>query len=212
MLDILDYGKIKATFFVIHTNYGVNNDIYNEIVNRDHAIGNHTYNHIYPHENWDAFWEDLFLMEDFLYEEVGIRPRIVRLPGGSSNRWNYDEEAIANIDKLHSMGYQYFDWNVSVGDSNPEMHPEEFIFEAVTTQSAGGSVETLVILMHDKGGNTSTIDALPSIIRYLRDCGYTFLPLNEDSFAPESNLILKICFFICPNLPRLCGLKMSSPR
>ena len=185
VLNLLDEYNIKATFFVIYTRYGDTYGLYKEIVDRGHAIGNHTYSHTSANDNpWEDFWEDFYKMEDYIYEKTGVRPKILRFPGGSTNGWNEDEEAIANIDKLHAMGYEYFDWNVTVGDGMNKPTAKE-VFNAVVSRTYGGRLQTVVILMHDRKGNEATIDALPSIIQYLDAHGYTFLPLNEDSSAPH---------------------------
>lgn len=183
-LDILDEYNIKATFFVIHTDYGERHDLYKEIVDRGHAIGNHTYSHAYVYNGWDKFWEDFYKMEDFIFEQTGVRTKLVRFPGGSSNYWNEDEECHENIEKMLSMGYQYFDWNVTVGDGAEQPSIME-VYNAVVLRTRRGRVNKAVILMHDRNGNNNSIKALPDIIKFLAESGYTFLPLNEDSFAPH---------------------------
>ena len=37
----------------------------------------------------------------------------------------------------------------------------------------------VIVLMHDSKGKNSTVEALPSIIKYFRDNGYTFKPLES---------------------------------
>lgn len=185
VLNILDENNIKGTFFVVYTEYGVKNNMYQEIIDRGHAIGNHTYSHTKPYKNWDKYFEDMYKLEDFLFERIGQRPKILRFPAGSTNSWNDDEETAMYIDKLHAMGYEFFDWNVSTSDGGSGPITSEEIYNNVKSRSKRGKVKKLVVLMHDRGGKETSIDALSDIIYYLKACGYTFLPLNEDSFAPQ---------------------------
>ena len=46
VLDILDKYNAKATFFCIGKNVELFPELYNEIINRGHAVGNHSYSHV----------------------------------------------------------------------------------------------------------------------------------------------------------------------
>ena len=46
VLDELDKHGIKATFFCVGNNIQKNPHIFQRIIEKDHAVGNHTYNHL----------------------------------------------------------------------------------------------------------------------------------------------------------------------
>src|SRR5665647_1241948 len=46
VLDILDFYAIKATFFCVGDNVRKHEDILENIIDRGHTIGSHTFNHI----------------------------------------------------------------------------------------------------------------------------------------------------------------------
>jgi len=46
VLDILDKYKVKATFFCVGENVQKNPELYEEVLQRGHKTGNHTYNHL----------------------------------------------------------------------------------------------------------------------------------------------------------------------
>jgi peptidoglycan/xylan/chitin deacetylase (PgdA/CDA1 family) len=118
VLDILYEYKIKGTFFVNGRKTNIGWDLYKRIVDEGHSIGNHTYSHDYSkiYTSEDSFVLDFKQLEDLLYEKVGVRPKIMRFPGGSNNTISKkcgSENLMKKLsESMKNMGYQYFDWNV----------------------------------------------------------------------------------------------------
>lgn len=187
ILDILKKYNIKATFFV--TGNSSNKELYRRIVNEGHAIGNHTYSHNYKsiYSSVDAFMEDLERLNKFLEETTGVRPDIVRIPGGSNNQVSkkYGGEDIMEkiVKKVVEEGYQYFDWNVTSTDAEKVKQDKEVIVEAVLKGTKDKT--NAVILMHDSAPKTTTVEALPEIIEGLIQQGYKFDTLDKNSYAPH---------------------------
>ena len=92
ILDTLERYGVKATFFVNYNRYAEEKGIYKIIVDKGHSIGNHTYDHPYPADDWDAFLYSLFKMEDYIFDQTGVRTRIIRFPGGSKDSWKNSDE------------------------------------------------------------------------------------------------------------------------
>ena len=46
VLDILKSASIKATFFCVGENVQKHPDIYQRIIEENHSVGNHTFNHL----------------------------------------------------------------------------------------------------------------------------------------------------------------------
>ncbi len=180
ILEILaDYG-IEATFFVIGFNNSGDENIYRRIVNEGHALGNHTYTHYLNtiYRSVDSFMADLLRLEEHLYEQTGIRPDIVRFPGGSSNTVARSDVMRDLIHTLLDQGYDYFDWNVSSGDGNSSL-PADQLVKNVLTQVDRLQGHDAVILFHDTYLSHNTAKALPQIIEELQARGYDFAPLSK---------------------------------
>ncbi|MBQ9657738.1 MAG: polysaccharide deacetylase, partial [Clostridia bacterium] len=66
----------------------------------------------------------------------------------------------------------YVDWNALSGDAEGITDIDALVERVKQTTANKNSV---VLLMHDAGDKTYTLDALPRIIEYLREEGYEFL-------------------------------------
>ena len=84
LLDVLDAYGAKATFFVVDSGY---DSMMKEIVRRGHSIGIHSVSHDYAeiYAGPEAFFEDLYGMQEIIYQNTGVRTTLMRFPGGSSN-------------------------------------------------------------------------------------------------------------------------------
>ena len=91
----------------------------------------------------------------------------------------------ALVNETINRGYRYFDWNVMSGDSGDTQTAEE-VYNNVTN----GLRDTIsnVILMHDFNGNNKTLEALPSIIKYALDNGYTFEKITNKTPMVTQNV------------------------
>lgn len=183
VLKILKDNDALATFFVNgHSGY---DDVYKQIINQGSIIGNHTYSHDYKtvYSSITAYNEDVDKLNSFL-EGIGIqRPTLMRFPGGSNNTVsnNYGGKDIMNklTKEQIKRGYQYIDWNVSSGDSAKITESKDVILENVMRGSKG--MKSIVILFHDSKPKTTTVEALPIIIKNLKDLGYVFKTLSINS-------------------------------
>ncbi len=181
ILDILAEHQIKATFFVNGHNDAEAIALYKAIQDAGHVIGNHTYSHYYPniYASADAFMEDVYRLDELLYTATGVRPRLIRFPGGSSSSSLTAPVRNAIIRRLFTEGYQYFDWNVDGKDSLSIVQSPEQIVNNVVTGAL--KQDCAVILLHDRESKVNTVAALPAIIDQLTELGYQFEALNMNS-------------------------------
>lgn len=180
ILDILAEHQIQATFFVLGYNNSEDEQIYNRILAEGHALGNHTYTHKLKviYRSADHFMADLLRLEEHLYQQTGARPEIMRFPGGSSNTVASTALMRELIAAVREHGYDYFDWNISSGDSDSSL-PASRLVDNVTTQVDRAGGRDIVVLMHDTYLSYATAEALPQIIAELQDRGYCFAPLSK---------------------------------
>ena len=176
ILDLLKKKDAPATFFVTGENAERFPGIIRRIHEDGHTIGNHTYSHrtsiIYSGPQ--AFMGEVERTEKILYELTGERTWILRAPYGS-----YPNLTAPYRQALAERGYQYVDWNVDSMDSRSNTVPTQTIVNAVKRQVPGK--DPAVILFHDLPAKTTTAQALPEIISFLRERGYTLKPLTEQS-------------------------------
>ena len=186
ILNILDRYHVKATFFVIYQK-GMDSQ-YKAIAKRGHTIALHTFTHefrsVYADEN--AYLLDLRQIHDYIQSVTGVDSHIIRFPGGSSNTISnkYCKGLMKKLKtRVGEEGYIYHDWNVDSTDASGNNRPVDVLLQNVKVGiPARGRVVN--VLMHDTGTNkNTTVEALPSIIEYIRAQGYEFRALGENSAA-----------------------------
>ena len=179
ILDILDEEGVKATFFVTSANESTR-----RAYNSGHAIALHTssHNYSYIYSSADNYFNDLNAVSDAVYNVIGIRPNIIRFPGGSSNTVsrNYNVGIMSYLTmEVVNRGYTYFDWNISSGDAGGDTYNSTNIYYNVVNNLSHS--KTNVVLMHDSGGHEATADALRNIISYGKEYGYLFKTITSDT-------------------------------
>ena len=177
LLEILRKYNVKATFFVVNTQYI---HLLPEMVADGHAIGVHTGSHVYQEIYADetAFFADFKIVHDQIYALTGQKTTIMRFPGGSSNVVSdFNPGIMTRLTKLvEEKGFTYFDWNVDSKDSGRSKTAQQ-VFQTVV---AGiGDKTCSVVLQHDILGYS--VDAVERIIQWGLANGYQFLPLEPTS-------------------------------
>ncbi len=173
ILQILNEKGVKATFFVINTKY---NSYMKDIVSNGHAIALHSFSHDYKtvYSSDEAYYNDLQMISDVVYNETGIRSNIIRFPGGSSNAVSrkYSEGIMSRVTVgVGERGYRYFDWNCSSGDASGNNIAKDVIIENCKKLP---SSNTVIVLLHDTSAKGTTVEALPEIIDYYKNIGCQF--------------------------------------
>lgn len=188
VLDILDRYGCKATFFVV----GHNEEYFPliaEAYKRGHTIGMHTYSHDYAevYASPENYFADLDAISAVVKEQIGFVPCFIRFPGGSSNDVSADycpgimTELAAEVQQ---RGFQYWDWNLSVGDGS-EHTAEEILGYGTEPLEA----ENIVLLCHDSATKDTTVEALPGIIEHYQQLGYSFEALDRNSWVCHHEIL-----------------------
>ncbi len=178
LLEVLARYNAKATFFV--TDSG-SDSLMQDIVRGGHSIGIHTVNHNYAqiYSSPEAYFEDLYAMQDVIYENTGVMTTLLRFPGGSSNLVSKDASPgimTTLTEAVQDAGFQYFDWNVDSGDSadaNTAEAVSRNVIEGI------GQQKTAIVLQHDI--HNCSVEAVESILKWGRENGYSFRALTQRS-------------------------------
>lgn len=170
VLDVLKNEGVKGTFYVVGYQCPNYPETLKRIFNEGHAIGNHSYSHnynlLYPYV--DNFMEELSKTEKIIKDIIGVRPLIVRAPGGT-----YGMFTSAYYPALKSAGYVEHDWNVCIDDAVGG-HPTAADFVQKVREQTASGISSAIVLMHCGYAKEETVKALPEIIQLLRDRGYSF--------------------------------------
>lgn len=176
LLGYLRSYNVKATFFVTNQNPGY---IYllKEMAADGHAIGVHTLTHNWSiYSSTSKYLSDFNAMHDIIKQQTGIDTKIFRFPGGTNNTVSrsYSKGIMTTLDRtMAEKGYLNFDWNVDCRDTEG-LNSTQI---ADTTIAQIKNRNQSVVLMHDI--KNSTVEAVPTIIKYAKNNGYTFKVIDE---------------------------------
>lgn len=189
ILEILKAHNAKATFFVMNT---PKIEYIKNIFDDGHTVGLHTSSHNYEklYANPNAYYSDLKEISDKVKSIIGVDSKIVRFPGGSSNKVSekYCKGLMPELIKtVQQKGYFYFDWNVDSLDANSSNISYTKIRDGVLASAVNKN--SICVLMHDSSAKSATAEALPEILTGLKKQGYVFRALTKDSYGYHHNLV-----------------------
>ena len=186
ILEILKASNIKATFFVVD-NAQTNIDYVSKIYADGHTVGLHTASHNYAnlYSSVDAYYNDLNTISSKVESIIGIKSFVMRFPGGGSNKVSKQYSPgimsyLTSTEGVAKQGYTYFDWNVDSGDASGKLSASRI---ANNVLQGAKNKNSICVLMHDAAAKTTTVDALPEIIRGLINQGFSFQPLTTESYG-----------------------------
>lgn len=160
MDSLAQYGG-KATFFVVGDRAASYKTELQRMVAEGHEIGNHTYNHKYLTKlNAAQIQEQINRCNDAVEAACGVRPTLVRLPGGLKN-----STVLANVH------YPIIMWSIDTLDWK--------------TRNAGKTISSVVgkvrdgdiVLMHELYSQSGA--AAAEIIPKLVEAGYQLVTVSE---------------------------------
>ena len=185
VLAALDAAGVHGTFFVVATGY---NEKYLPLLTQAAAAGHQIALHSASHEYSDiyrssaAYWKDIALLKQRIAPYVDAESiRYLRFPGGSTNTVSrrYGGKGLMQQlkNEVEQRGWQWVDWNVCAEDAVGGHPSADTIYRNVVRET--GEQTHCVVLMHDSATTHTTAEALPDIIRWYADNGYTFLTVAE---------------------------------
>lgn len=159
-------GITSTTFFVTGTWARSNPDIARKITNMGYEIASHGYLHENYSERSNAWIErDVTRAQRAIQSACGIKPMIIRTPSGDMN--------LRVIKKLLNMNQQIIHWGTDSLDWKIR-NPSQIVSKVLKKAKSGD-----IILLHACDTWHQSLDALPSIIKGLRQKGFRFLSVSE---------------------------------
>ena len=189
ILKILKNSNVKATFFVVGSNVQQYPQIIKELADNGMCIMPHSYTHDYNiYKSAASYFQDLEACSSAIEKVTGVKGKMyTRLPGGSDNQVSSKVQMEKIRNTLKEKYIYYIDWNVSSADAASERVPMERIKQNVITQCKGKKLA--VVLMHDSYPKTTSAEALPYIIKYLKSEGYEFRTFDDVTPVEERFMI-----------------------
>lgn len=171
IVETLESYGAKATFFVLEERIVQYPDFIKQIHHSGNALGLHGVSHSEAiYYTASSPFEEMEKANKALKAVLGEGSNLVRVPFGSSYRLTMEQAKI-----LGDNGYVIWDWNVDPRDSVGRIIPERVM--ANLRRDLSKCKGTPVILLHDR---KSTAQLLPQILEYLKEEGYSMLPLPEN--------------------------------
>ncbi|GIP19853.1 polysaccharide deacetylase family protein [Paenibacillus sp. J22TS3] len=172
ILNILKENEIHATFFMIGTQLRDNQSSIERLLKEGHYAGlhsmSHNYNKLYKNGGSSHFIDEFKQEQALLYKLTGFKATLIRAPYGSAPQIGYN----FRTDIAHA-GFKMWDWTVDSQDWSYTGKPDKVV-QQVKRQIHR---KQEIILMHEK---KQTVQALPRIIAYLKQKGYSFAVYKPD--------------------------------
>ena len=132
------------------------------------SIQNHSLSHINHMERLPAskIYREVIENQKIIEDITGSRPIFFRFPAG-----NYSPEAL-NI--VESLGYTAVHWSFPSGDPDRNVTAEKMSTWVLSKVRPGS-----ILIFHINGRGYHTGEALPQIVRKLRNQGYRFVKLED---------------------------------
>lgn len=166
ILDILDRFNVKATFFMIGINVTRYPKAAQEVAQRGHEIGNHTFTHTRLQNMEPLTLEnELKQCEDVIWKICRYRPRLFRPPEGFLN------DGVLNCSE--SGDYSLILWSIDTRDW--EVRDANHIAETVLERIRPGDI----ILLHDYVAKSKTPEALELFLPKLLALGYQPVTVSQ---------------------------------
>ncbi|MEK9619985.1 MAG: polysaccharide deacetylase family protein [Flavobacteriales bacterium] len=162
ILKILEKEKIKGTFFCIGNNVVKNPEVFQEIIEKGHSVGNHSMSHI---NGWKVT-KNKYLKDIEKATEI-IKSNLFRPPYGKLN--------FSSTYQLKKK-FEIVMWDINSGDFDKTLSYSQVI-ENVLKNARNGSI----IVLHDnKKFKNLTLNALLPIIKGLKNKGFAMeaIPFN----------------------------------
>jgi peptidoglycan/xylan/chitin deacetylase (PgdA/CDA1 family) len=165
ILETLAKYRAKATFFCVGDNVKKNPDIFRKILTEQHAVGNHTFNHLSGwHTPNEAYSQNIQRCQEQMQiaaNGLPFKSNLFRPPYGRIKR-----SQIAQI----ATSYEIILWDTLTYDFDKRLAPNKCLKNAIKYTQEGS-----IIVMHDNIKAKNNVDnVLPFYLEHFSSLGYTF--------------------------------------
>lgn len=168
VLEQLKAFDAKGTFFCVGDNVRKYPDVFQQVVDAGHAVGNHTFNHL---NGWTT--ENIPYFHNVRHCANRVNSVLFRPPYGRL------KPKQAQFLQRH---YRIVMWDVLSGDFDPKISAQQCLSNVVNNAEPGS-----IIVFHDSlKAKDKLQEVLPKVLRHFAEEGYQFGKLNErELILPE---------------------------
>jgi len=164
VLSVLRDFNAKACFFCVGENVQKYNDLYQQIIDEGHSVGNHTFNHLV---GWKTPVETY--IENIHKAKSYIDSTLFRPPHGLIRNSQFN---------LIKDKYKVIMWNVLSMDYDKTISPEQCYRNVIDHVKQGS-----IVVFHDSIKAWENLRfALPKTLEYLSNEGYSFSAIKASQF------------------------------
>ena len=164
LIDILGKYGVRATFFVVGSWADKYPESVKALADAGHEVMTHSDDHAHFSKlSTEQIYGNITASCDKIESITGVRPTLFRCPYGE-----YDDHVIS---ALTDMGMKTIQWDVDSLDW------KELSAGEITQRVKDGVKPGSIVLFHNAAKHTP--EALPSVIEYLLQSGYTIVPVSE---------------------------------
>lgn len=164
VIQLLEEYQFKASFFTIGENVDKYPQTIDLIIQNNHRIGNHTYNHLHGWKTSFKSYIQNIKKADTSLKKIGIESLLFRPPYGklSIKQWMYI-----------SKHFRLVLWDIIAEDYKNNDSPQKLLNKLIA-QTRNGSI----IVFHDSEKCQDNLEfILPKYFQFLKDNGYRSLAL-----------------------------------
>lgn len=157
VLEELEKYRAKATFFCIGKNVEAHPEIFQQIGEKGHVIGNHTFNHF---NGWQT--PDVDYLQNVADCAQFISSNLFRPPYGRIKQ--------RQAKLLRGQGYEIIMWSVLSGDFDESLSKEKCLSNVLANVEDGS-----IIVFHDSVKAFRLLEeVLPKVLEELEERGFVF--------------------------------------
>ncbi|MGZ3844448.1 MAG: polysaccharide deacetylase family protein [Flavisolibacter sp.] len=165
VLDQLKEYDAQASFFCVGNNVQQYPEVYGQVLENGHAVGNHTYHHL---NGWKTAEENY--LDDIKKAAEFIRTNLFRPPYGRIRQ----SQARKLSNCLHTSDSRIIMWDVLSADFDSSVSPQRCLANVVENVVAGS-----IVVFHDSEKAYPNLkQTLPGILKYLKEAGYSLRKID----------------------------------
>lgn len=170
VLEILEKYNAEATFFCVGQNIEKYPDVFKQVIEKGHAVGNHTHSHI---KGWrspvETYIADFKNCDEQLRFHADLKSKkLFRPPYGRITR--KQAKVVLNT-------HEIIMWSVLTKDYDTRLSPEQCLERAIKSTESGA-----IVLLHDSLKAQKNMSyVLPKYLAHFSALGYKFKALHFDA-------------------------------
>ncbi|MCD6111768.1 MAG: polysaccharide deacetylase family protein [Bacteroidales bacterium] len=162
VLKILKDFNVKATFFCVGDNVRKYPEVFNQIIESGHAVGNHTFNHL---NSWKT--PSKLYLENIKKNEEYFSTNLFRPPYGKLRPY---------IFKKLKEDYKIILWTILSGDFDNKISNLKCLNNVIDNATNGS-----IIVFHDSiKAQNKLFYALPRVLEHFSKLGFQFCSITND--------------------------------